>query len=73
MLSGRLEYDSTDPEQQAELAGAEVLAYAVIADKPITGGDVAVKTERAVPIGKASADANGVFTLLLPRAIKSEW
>jgi hypothetical protein len=73
MLSGQLEYDSTNPKDQAKLAGAEVLAYAIIAEDVMARGDVAVKSERAVPIGKVAADANGVFTLLLPQAIMPAW
>jgi hypothetical protein len=70
MLNGRLDYAKVDP---AKLAGAEVLAYALIDEKPPEGGDVAVVSQRAVPIGKATADVEGVFMLLLPQAITSEW
>jgi hypothetical protein len=71
MLSGRLAYEGGSEKEQAGLAGAEVMAFAVIADKVASAGDVA--PERAVPIGKAMAGADGTFTLLLPQSIKAEW
>jgi len=73
MLNGQLDYAKGGDAERAKLVGAEILAYAVIAEKPPEGGDVAVVSQRAVPIGKATADANGMFVLLLPQAISSEW
>jgi len=73
MLSGRLGYATGGADLQAKLAGAEVLAYAVINQELGNAGDVAVVSQRAIPIGKATADADGTFMLLLPQAITSEW
>lgn len=72
MLTGRLAYmGGGDPDELPSLAGAEVLAFAVVGDKPAFGGDVA--RERAVPIGKAVAEPDGSFILLLPQTIKPDW
>lgn len=49
----------------ATLEGAEITAYAIIVD------DQAV--ERAIPVGKTTADADGHFMLLLPSAIDAGW
>ena len=69
MLSGRLAYMGSG--EGPSLAGAEVLAFAVIGDKSVPGGDVA--SERAVQIGKAMAGPDGSFILLLPQTIKPDW
>jgi hypothetical protein len=73
MLSGRLAYPMDGDKPQPALAGAEVLAFAVIRDEtqPATG-EFAEVTERAVAIGKVMADSDGAFTLLLPKAIKKD-
>jgi hypothetical protein len=59
-LSGSLVYqgDGDDAAAQASLDGAEVRAFVVI-DDPFD-------TDRSIPVGKATADASGAFTLLLP-------
>jgi hypothetical protein len=47
------------------MAGAQITAYAVIADDELG--------ERAIPIGKADADDDGQFMLLLPPKVLAGW
>ena len=63
-VSGRLRY--SDSDATTGLENAEVAAFAIIDDE---SGDPG--TERALPLGKATADADGRFTLLLPPASSS--
>lgn len=59
-IDGRLRVDG-----DGSVAGAEVRAYAVIDD--------AYDTERAVPVGKVTVDAEGRFTLLLSPSTQEGW
>jgi hypothetical protein len=47
------------------LEGAEIAAFAII--------DAEFGTERAIPIGRATADERGRFTLLLPPSLNEGW
>jgi hypothetical protein len=49
----------------ASLGSAQIEAYAIISDEPAG--------ERAVLLGKTTADENGQFMLLLPPTTLSEW
>jgi len=49
----------------ATLAGAEITAFAVVSDSTLP--------DRAIPIGKAMADENGSFMLLLPSSVREGW
>lgn len=62
-IDGALRYAGNGPG--AALEGAEVRAFAVIDDE--------FDTERAVPIGKAVADADGHFMLLLSPSTRKGW
>jgi hypothetical protein len=75
MLTGRLGFANDGDKPQSALAGAEVLAFAVIRDKTITPstGEFAETSERAVAIGKTMADSDGAFTLLLPQDIAPKY
>jgi hypothetical protein len=65
-LSGTLTYARGGGSgTQAGLEATQIDAYAVIAD--------AANSERAVPIGQASADKTGHFTLLLPPSTHMDW
>jgi hypothetical protein len=64
VVKGSLRYPRRGEAAQATLGGAEIAAFALI---PSDSG------ERAVAIGKAMADANGRFTLLLPQSIETGW
>jgi hypothetical protein len=75
MLTGRLGFANDGDKPQPALAGAEVLAFAVIRDKTITPstGEFAETSVRAVAIGKTMADGDGAFMLLLPQDIESKF
>jgi hypothetical protein len=60
-LNGTLVY----PNATTTLEGAAIAAFAIIADE--------FDTERAIPIGRATAGEQGEFTLLLPPAIHKGW
>jgi hypothetical protein len=64
VVNGSLRYLRRSEAAQATLGGAEIEAFALIR---------ADSGERAVPIGKAMADADGRFMLLLPRSIEHGW
>jgi hypothetical protein len=64
MLDGSLAYaDDSAPES---LQGAEIRAYAVLPAN-------AESDERALAIGRATADDQGRFTLLLPARVRDGW
>lgn len=60
-LNGTLVYSNPN----VPLEGAEIAAFAIIDDE--------FDTERAIPIGRATAGAQGEFTLLLPPSIHKGW
>lgn len=63
-VEGSLAYEgTTDPTVQASLEGAAVRAFVVI-DDPFD-------TDRGIAVGRATADAAGEFTLLLPPMLRS--
>jgi hypothetical protein len=61
VLNGTLAYRRANPSFE----GAEVAAFAIIEDE--------FDTERAIPIGRAIADADGDFMLLLPASLQKGW
>jgi hypothetical protein len=61
VVNGTLAYRRGD----TNLQGAEVAAFAIVEDE--------FDTERAIPIGRATADASGRFMLLLPSALQKGW
>jgi hypothetical protein len=65
-VGGRLRYDDSD--ETAILEDAEVTAFAIVADETGPPG-----SERALAIGKTTADADGKFMLLLPPSIHQRW
>lgn len=68
VVTGALRYPGGSEDAQATLGGAEIDAYAIIDYKH---DDVVDK--RAVAIGKATADDDGKFMLLLPPNTQSSW
>lgn len=62
-VDGRLRY----LDGSGRFEGAEVVAFAIVADARVPGA------ERALPIGKATADRDGRFRLLLPPSIHKGW
>jgi hypothetical protein len=65
VVTGSLRYKNASEGAQATLGGAEVEAYALIDD-----GE---RGKRALPVGKAIADEDGHFRLLLPLSIDGTW
>jgi len=64
-VTGLLRYaDSADSNG---LENAEVTAFAIVEDESPAAA------ERALPLGSATADADGRFTLLLPPSIHQGW
>jgi hypothetical protein len=61
VLNGTLSYR----RENTSFEGAEVAAFAIIEDE--------FDTERAIPVGRAIADADGNFMLLLPASLKKGW
>jgi hypothetical protein len=60
-----IDYSISYSSGNASLAGAEITAYAVVND--------ATRVDRAIPIGKAVADEDGNFMLLLPSEVPDGW
>jgi hypothetical protein len=67
LVQGVLGYSGGDPEERATLEGAEVRAFTVIEQ-----GDT-LSAPRAVQIGKATADADGRFMLLITPTMPTGW
>jgi hypothetical protein len=65
VVQGSLEYSGLDDEAQATLSQAEVTAYALI--------EGARGEQRAVALGRTTADRGGRFTLLLPPGLHTGW
>lgn len=61
-IDSKISYDAPEPDS---VAGAQITAYAVIDDHELG--------ERAIAIGKAVADDNGQFMLLLPPKVLYGW
>lgn len=68
VVTGSLRYPGGSDDAQATLGGAEIDAYAIIDYKHDN-----VVDKRAVAIGKATADDEGKFMLLLPPNTQSSW
>jgi len=64
VVKGTLKYPGKSAAAQMTLQDAEVAAYAIVGDDPLT--------KRAIPIGKSSADGSGQFMLLLPPSLQMQ-
>jgi hypothetical protein len=75
VVTGTLRYPGATDNAQSTLAGAEIDAYAIISACP-PGQDCpdgAKDATRAVAIGKAIADSDNTFMLLLPPKTLTTW
>lgn len=65
VVSGALRYVGGSDRDQKSLASADVHAYTIV--------DQGMPTERTLELTRATADANGNVTLLLPPSLQRSW
>jgi hypothetical protein len=65
VVSGKLRYVDGSDRDQKSLASADVHAYTIV--------DQGMPTERTLELTRATADANGQVTLLLPPQLQRSW
>jgi len=67
LVQGQLGFSRGNAEEKATLEGAEVRAFTVLAE------DATLSGPRAVQVGKATADAEGRFMLLITPTMPTGW